>query len=113
MARCKECHGVITKTDLECYTCGVPVAGGWKPFWRRRESPTVQAETPVVTPMSNGLFIVSLGLTLFSLCAPNKMPVSVGATLGGILFVARIVSDRIAQRQRLALRPITVTRLHY
>jgi hypothetical protein len=107
MARCKECHSVITRNDSECYICGVPVLK--KPFWIRRENEAV----PVITPMSNVLFVISLALTLFSLCAPSKIPVSAGATLSGILFVARIVSDRIAQKQRLALRPVTVTRLDY
>ena len=83
------------------------MTGRKKAFWRRRENPTA----PVVTPLSNALFIASLALTLFSFVAPGKMPVPIGATLGGILFVARIVSDRMAQKQRLALRPITVPRL--
>jgi hypothetical protein len=86
------------------------VPGRQKPFWHRTKEPR---ETPLVTPFSNLLFVASVGLTLFSLVFPNRMSVSFGATLGGLLFVARIVSDRIALRQRLALRPITVTRLDY
>ena len=62
--------------------------------------------------MSNLLFVASIALTLFSFFAPNRIPVSIGATLGGILFVARIVSDRIAQKQRLALSPVTFSRFH-
>jgi hypothetical protein len=41
------------------------------------------------------------------------MSLSVSATLSAILFVARILSDRMAAKQRLALRPITIPRLHY
>lgn len=77
--------------------------------WRKKE-PTL---TPPVTPFSNLLFVASIALTLFSFLAPNRIPVSLGATLGGILFVARIVSDRIAQRQqRLTLSPVAFTRFH-
>jgi hypothetical protein len=66
---------------------------------------------PPVTPFSNLLFLASIGLTLFSFLEPSKIPISLGATLGGILFVTRIVSDRIALRQqRLALSPVAVTR---
>jgi len=110
MARCKECYSVITRTDAECYICGLPAPGAKRSFWRRIQEPKLAP----VTPMSNMLFVASLALTVFSFVAPNTMPVSVGATLGGFLFVARIVSDRIALRnQRLALRPIEVVREDY
>jgi hypothetical protein len=110
MARCNECNSVITKNDSECYICGVPAPGAKKPFWRRNKE---RQAPPPVTPLSNVLFVASVGLTLFSFFSPNTMSVSFSATLGGLLFVARIVSDRIALKQRLALRPVTVTRLHY
>lgn len=112
MARCTECNSVITRTDRECYICGLAVPGVNRPFWRRSKEPK---PLPPVTPLSNLLFVASLGLTLFSFISPNTMSVPLGATLGGALFVARIVSDRIAlkQQQRLALRPIPVTRLDY
>lgn len=110
MARCTECNSVITRTDSECYICGLPVPGVKRSIWRRKKE---SKPLPPVTPLSNLLFVASLGLTLFSFVSPNTMSVSFGATLGGILFVARIVSDRIAMKQRLALRPITVTRLDY
>lgn len=110
MARCKECNSVVTRNDSECYICGIAVAGGKDRFWRRDKEPK---PFPPVTPLSNLLFVASLGLTLFSFLSPNSMSVSFGATLGGILFVARIVSDRIALKQQLALRPVTVARLHY
>jgi hypothetical protein len=109
MARCNECNSVVTRSDSECYICGVPVAAKI-PFWRRRKERRV---VPPVTPLSNLLFVASIGLTLFSFLLPNRMSVSLGATLGGLLFVARIISDRIALKQRLALRPVTVSRLDY
>ncbi len=114
MARCKECNSVITRMDSDCYICGEPVPGrkGWA--WRKKEAKaTIPKPKPPVTPFSNLLFVVSIALTLFSILAPNKIPISIGATLGGVLFVARIVSDRIAQRQqRLALSPVTFSRFH-
>jgi hypothetical protein len=110
MARCNECNSVVTRTDSECYICGLPVPGVNRPFWRRKKERKPSAP---VTPVSNLLFVASVGLTLFSFISPHTMSVSFGATLGGALFVARIVSDRIAQKQRLALSPVTVTRLHY
>ena len=109
MARCNECNSVITRNDSECYICGVPAPGAKGPFWRRKKE---RKPPPPVTPVSNLLFVASLGLTLFSFFSPHKMSVSFGATLGGLLFVARIISDRIALKQRLALSPVTVTRLH-
>jgi hypothetical protein len=110
MARCNECNSVVTRADSECYICGLPVLKTKLPFWRRKRE---RKEHPPVTPLSNLLFVASVGLTLFSFFSPNTMSLSFGATLGGALFVARIVSDRIALKQRLALRPVTVTRLHY
>jgi hypothetical protein len=110
MARCNECNSVITKNDSECYICGLAVPGAKKPFWRRNNQ--VKA-LPPVTPVSNLLFVASIGLTLFSFLSPNTLSVSFGATLGGLLFVARIVSDRIALKQRLALSPVTVSRFDY
>ena len=110
MARCNECNSVVTRTDSECYICGLPVPGAKKPLWRRTKNPK---SVPPVTPLSNLLFVVSVALTMFSFLWPNTMPVSFAATLGGLLFVARIVSDRRALKQRSALRPVTITRLHY
>ena len=110
MALCIECHSVVTRTDSECYICGLPVPGAKNSFWRRTKNPK---PIPPVTPLSNLLFVVSVALTVSSFLWPNMMPVSFAATLGGLLFVARIASDRRALRQRLALRPVTVTRLDY
>jgi hypothetical protein len=109
MARCNDCYSVLTRDDSECYICGLPAPGTKKPFWRRGKQKIV----PPVTPVSNLLFMASIGLTLFSFLSPSTMSVSFGATLGGILFVARIVSDRIALKQRLALSPVAVSRLNY
>jgi hypothetical protein len=114
MARCKECNSVITRTDSECFICGDPVPGRKKTAWQSRLWEKKDSrDRPPVTPVSNLLFIASIGLTLFSLLAPARIPVSFGATLGGLLFVARIVSDRWASRRQSALRPVTVTRLDY
>lgn len=109
MARCAECYGIIARTDSECYICGRPVPGRKRWAWRKKEA----KPAPPVTPFSNLLFVASIALTLVSFLAPNTIPVTVGTTLGGILFVARLVSDRIAQRhQRLALSPVTFSRFH-
>jgi hypothetical protein len=110
MARCNECNSVVTRTDSECYICGLPVPGRKKPFWKRKND---SKQLPPVTPLSNLLFVASIGLTLFSFVSPGAMSVSFGTTLGGILFVARIASDRAAAKRQLALRPITITRLDY
>jgi hypothetical protein len=114
MARCSECNSVITKMDSACYICAQPVPGvkeGLGLPWKRRDQ---QLLPPVaVTPLSNLLFIASLALTVVSFLCGQKMSLSVSATLSGILLIARIFSDRMAARQQLALRPVTVTRLHY
>jgi hypothetical protein len=110
MARCNDCFNVLTKNDSECYTCGLPAPWAKKAFWRRTKEPK---PGPPVTPVSNLLFVASIGLTLFSFLSPNTMSIRFGATLGGLLFVARIVSDRIALKQRLALSPVAVARLNY
>ena len=96
--------------DSECYICGEPVPASQRSFWKRKKEPK---PAPPVTPLSNLLFVASIGLTLFSFVSPHTMSVSFGATLGGALFVARIASDRIAAKRQLALRPVTITRLHY
>ena|SRR5277367_3520270 len=103
MARCNECNSIITKMDSECYICAQPVAGA-----KKQPKPA-----PPVTPLSNLLFIGSLVLTAVSFFLGEKMSLSLSATLSGVLFIARICADRMAARQQLALRPVTVTRLHY
>ncbi len=109
MARCNECNSVITKLDSECYICAQPVPGAKQRRWQRE-----QLKPPVpVTPMSNLLFIASLVLTVVSFLCGEKMSLSFSVTLSGVLLIARVLSDRMAARQQLALRPVTVTRLHY
>jgi hypothetical protein len=110
MARCNECNSVITTTDSECYICGIPVPGAKKLSLRRKKEPK---PTPPVTPLSNLLFMASLALTLVSFLSSQKMSIGFSATLSGILLIARIFSDRMAAKQQLALRPVTITRLHY
>ena len=110
MARCNECNGVITRTDSECYICGLPL-GEKKAFWNWKKKEPKPA--PPVTPVSNLLFVASLVLTLVSFMAGEKMSSTVSATLSVALLIARIFSDRVAARQALTLRPITITRLHY
>ena len=109
MTRCKDCNSVITKLDSECYVCGEPVPQAQRTFWRRKEP----KPAPPVTPISNLLFMASLALTAVSFLSSQKMSISFSATLSGILLIARVLADRMAIKQQLALRPITVTRLHY
>jgi|ERR1700733_2624771 hypothetical protein len=110
MARCNECNGVIAKVDAECYICGEAVPGAKKRLARPEKA---AKPAPPVTPLSNLLFVASLVLTLVSFLSSHKMSLSMSATLSGILLLARVFSDRMAARQQLALRPVTVTRLHY
>ena len=110
MTRCKQCYGVVTKVDSECYICGEPVPGFKKNASRRKKEP--KPASPI-TPLSNLIFIASLVLTLVSFLSSQKMSLSVSATLSGVLLVARILSDRLAAKQQLALRPVTVPRLHH
>jgi hypothetical protein len=95
MARCNECNSVITIQDDDCYVCGEPVPGAKKRATRRRRE---QKPAPPITPLSNLLFIASLVLTLVSFLSNHKMSMSLSATLSGILFVARLVSDRVAAK---------------
>ena len=110
MARCNECNSVITRTDSECYVCGEVVPGAKKRSQRRKKEPK---PVPPVTPLSNLLFMASLVLTLVSFLSSQKMSIGLSAALSGILLLARIFADRLAAKQELALRPVTVTRLHY
>jgi hypothetical protein len=66
-----------------------------------------------LTPLSNLLFVASLVLTLVSFLSNHKMSMSLSATLSGALLAARVLSDRLAARQRLALSPVTVPRLDH
>lgn len=92
--------------DSECYVCGQTVPGAKKRLARKKDP---KPAAPV-TPLSNLLFMASLLLTAVSLFS-HQMSLPVGATLAGILFVARIVSDRVAAKHRLAAGPVTVPRL--
>jgi len=100
MTRCNSCNAVIAKIDSERYTCGEPVPGTAKLFWRsKRES---KPAAPV-TPLSNLLFLASLALMGFSFLSHQRMPLPVSATLSGILLTARIAADRkAAPRQKRA-----------
>jgi hypothetical protein len=52
-----------------------------------------------MTPFSNGLVIAALVLTAVCFLTQQKMPVAAGAALSGILFTAKIVTDRRAQKR--------------
>jgi hypothetical protein len=103
MTRCNACNGVIKRIDVECYTCGEPVPGAIKPFWRRKREPKDKPAAPV-TPISNLLFIASLVLTGVSFLSPQKLPLPVTASLSVILLVARIVTDRKAAPKQKRVR---------
>ncbi len=110
MARCNECNSVVTMNDAECYICGLPVPGAKKGLLRRKRAPKPK---PPVTAVSNLLFMASLALTVVSFLCGQKMSLSFSATLSGLLFAARIISDRWASKEQLALRPVTVPRLDH
>ena len=110
MARCNECNSVITKVDPECYICGRKVPGAKERSSRRNKKEPKPA--PPLTPVSNLLFMASLALTLVSFLSTHKMSIWCSAAISGTLFLARVFSDRIAAKQQLALRPVTVPRLH-
>lgn len=95
MTRCNACNGVITRSDLECYTCAEPVPGTSKLFWSGKRRSKARSAAPV-TPLSNLLFIASLALMGVSFFSHQKLPLPVSATLSGILLVARIATDRRA-----------------
>jgi len=92
MTRCNSCNGVITRNDAECYSCGEPVPGA-KISRRAKGKPKDKPATPV-TPLSNVLFAAALVLTVVCFVLLPKMPVAVSGALAGILFTARIVTDR-------------------
>jgi hypothetical protein len=111
MTRCNQCYSLITRKDDErCYICGEPVPGARKRSRRRATEP--KPVTPI-TPLSNLLFIASLALTVISFLSSHKMSLSLSATLSAILLIARVWNDRMAARQQLALRPVTVPRLDH
>ena len=111
MTRCQQCNSVITRMDDQaCYICGEPVPGAKKRSQRPKKQPKPVAP---VTPLGNLLFIASLLLTVVSVFSSHKLSLSLSATLSGVLLLARIFSDRMAAKQQLALRPVTVPRLDY
>jgi len=117
MARCNECNSVITKNDSECYVCGEAVPGAKQRSSRRKKEPK---PAQPVTALCDLLFIASLVLTAGSFLSSQKILVAVSATLSGILLIARIFAHRtppkqelVSSKQQLALRPVTVPRLHY
>src|SRR5580658_7495395 len=103
MTRCDSCNAVITKSDSECYICGVPVPRASKPFWRRHRESNTKPAAPV-TPISNLLFMASLVLTGVSFLSHQKLPLPVTATISGVLLAARIVTDRRAAPKQKRVR---------
>lgn len=110
MTRCYECNGIIARAESECYICGEPVPGAKKRSWLQNKKKEPKPAPPV-TPLSNLLFMASLVLTAVSFLSGQKMSIGLSATLSLTLFVARLLADRLAVRQQLALRPVTVPRL--
>jgi hypothetical protein len=110
MTRCNQCYGITTKDEERCYMCGDKVPGAKKRS--RRLTKEAKPAAPV-TPLSNLLFLASLSLTVAAWICGRKMSLSVSATLSAVLLVARMVSDRMAAKQELALRPVTVPRLDH
>jgi len=83
--------------DAECYSCGERVPGAKVARSAKRKSKDNSAAP--VAPFSNGLVIAALVLTAVCFLTEQKMPVAAGAALSGILFTAKIVTDRRAQKR--------------
>jgi hypothetical protein len=96
MTRCNTCNGVITRNDAECYICGERVPGAKVSRSAKRKSNKTARS---VTPVSNVLFIATLLVVVACFLLQPKMPMPISGALAGILFTARIVTDRRAAKR--------------
>jgi len=94
MTRCNTCNGIVTKTDSDCFTCGEPVNGRARGKRTSKGNRATAKPAAQVTPVTNLLFMASLVLTGVSFLSDQKMPLPISASLSGVLFVARLVTDR-------------------
>ena len=80
MAHCLSCNSLVTKNDVVCYVCGERVPKMEKVGAARKPS----------SPLSNFLFMGSLGLSTYSFLTGHQMSLSVSLGLSGVILVIRL-----------------------
>jgi len=88
MGRCSSCNGVVTKQDSLCYMCGA----------RLPKRARVAVAGKPLSPLSNMLFVGSLGFTAYCWLAPHKLPLAVSIGISGI-FLALSFLDRYRNKK--------------
>ena|SRR5580658_5184034 len=91
-SRCLNCNGILTKKDLNCYSCGDKVPKWVSSVPRLKKSKGFSVA-------SNVLFFASLGLTAFTLVAEHKPPLNVSLAASGALFAVKLILDWGARRR--------------
>lgn len=97
MTRCNSCNGVIAKNDAECYSCGERVPGA--KVSRRAKRQSAGNAPASVMPIGDVLIIACLVLTAVCFFLQARIPVALSSALAGVLFTAKIVTDRRAAKR--------------
>ena len=86
MGRCNSCYAIVKKHDLECYVCGDKIP--------RR---SLAAKRKEISVASNILFVASLGFSIYSFVAQERLSLTVSLAISGGLLALRVVADRLTR----------------
>jgi hypothetical protein len=87
MGRCNSCYAVVKKHDLACYVCGD----------RIRRPRSLAAKRKEISVASNILFLASLGFSIYSFFAQERLSLTVSLAISGGLLALRILADRLTR----------------
>jgi len=88
MGRCVYCHTVVTRDEDRCYLCGDSVPKPFKAVAKRRP----------VSPLTNTVFIASLGFTAYCLFAEHRLSLPVVLAISSALLLIRIIAERLTDK---------------
>ena len=89
MDRCIWCHGVVAKTDKQCYVCGDRLAK-YVSFAEKRRP---------VSPLTNIVFLASLAFTAYCFFAEHKLSLPTTLAIASTLLLIRILAEHLANRK--------------
>ncbi len=88
MDRCIWCHGVVAKTDKQCYVCGD----------RLQKYVSFAEKRRPVSTLTNIVFLASLAFTAYCFFAEPKLSLPVTLTISSALLLIRIAAERLINK---------------
>jgi hypothetical protein len=91
MGRCVYCHSVVTRDEASCYVCGDSVPQDVR-------SKTAVVKSRPVSPLTNLVFLASLGFTAYCFFAEHKLSLPVTLAISSLLLGIRILAEKLASK---------------